>query len=131
MAEQNIVGPKKKRAKYEVIVLVVVIVAAVIVGYGVYSARAKAEKSKLMISELEQVRSAIITYKTLNKTNPPDLTSLTKMTYTFAPGERPKTYLANIPTNKKGQLIDPFGNPYKYELDNGWVYSTTANYKGW
>lgn len=125
------VMPKKTRAKYEVVVLVVVIIAAIVVGFGIYSARNKAEKGKLMLSELEQIRSALITYKTLNKSNPTDLASLTKMTYTFAPGEAPKQYLSNIPTNSKGELVDPFGKPYKFDTAKGWVYSSTEGYANW
>lgn len=132
MEGQELNRPKKARKKYEVVILLVVIVAAVVVAFGIYSARGKTQRSELMMSELEQIRSSIITYKTLNKSNPPDLVSLTKMTYTFAPGEEPRPYLTkDISTNAKGELVDPFGNPYNYNEAKGWVYSSTKEYKNW
>ncbi len=131
MEGQEVGKPKKTRARYEVIIILIVILAGAVVAFGINRAQSKAEKGNLLISELEQIRSAVTMYKTLNKSNPPDLVSLTKMSYTFAPGEAPKNYLANIKENKKGQLIDPFGNPYKYDTKSGWVSCMTEGYSKW
>lgn len=131
MEGQEVVKSKKSRAKYEVVIILLVIIAAVVVAFGISRAQSKAEKSKLMISELEQMRAAITTYVTLNKTTPPDLVDLTKMTYSFAPGDQAKNYLSNIKVGKDGELVDPFGNPYKYDSKTGWVSSSTKGYDKW
>lgn len=131
MENQEVGKPKKSRAKYEVIILLVVIAAALVAGVSIYKMRVKADKSKLLLSELEQMRSAITTYKTLNKVLPPDLEGLVKLTYSFTSTESPKPYLPNAKLNPAGKLVDPFGNVYKYDVAKGWVSSSTTGYTDW
>lgn len=131
MEGQEVVTAKKKRAKYEVIIIVLVIIAAVLVAMGISRAQSKAKDGKVMIAELSQMRAAITTYLALNKTNPPDLASLTKLKYSFAPGEAERAYLANIKVGKAGELVDPFGSPYKYDAKTGRVVSMTKGYANW
>lgn len=121
----------KGRAAYEWIIIVILIVASLAVGFGIYHAKDKAQKGELMVSELEQLRAVIQLYKLVNQNNPPDLTTLTKMKYAFAPTEQPKSYLSNIKAGKDGRLVDPFGNPYKYDPKEAWVYSSTNGYASW
>lgn len=131
MEGQEVVKVKKKRAKYEVVIILLVIVAAVVIAFGISRAQSKAEKGKLLITEIEQIRAAITTYVTLNKTNPSDLASLTKMAYNFSPGEAPRTYLANVKLDDKGKIVDPFGNPYEYDSKSGRVASATKGFEKW
>jgi len=131
MEGQEVTKPKKGRAKYEVIIVVVLIVVAVVAGLALSKMRGKVDNDRLLMSELEQMRSAITMYKMINKTNPPSLEGLVKQTYTFKPGDTPKPYLPNIKPGKNGKFIDPFGNPYKYDVAKGWVLSTTPKYANW
>lgn len=128
MEGQEVVKPKKNRAKYEVLVILIVVVAAVVAGIMLHRGKSDLNNGKLLQAQLSQLRLAITTYKTLNKVNPPDLTSLTKLTYSFEPGEAAKPYLSNMGTSKDGKLLDPFGNPYVYDASKGWVASTTPGY---
>ena len=131
MEGNEVVRTKKSRAKYEVVILLIVIVAALIAGFGIYKARSGVDKGKLLMTELEQIRSAITTYKTLNKVNPPTIEDLTKLTYSFSPNEKPRPYLSDIAVNREEKPVDPFGNPYKYDVSKGWVTSSTKGYAEW
>jgi len=131
MDDHEVGRAKKKRARYEVLIILIVIVAAVIAGFGIFKERGKVDKGQLLRTELEQIRAAVSTYKALNKVNPADLESLTKLTYSFEPGEKAIPYLQNVKVDKKGQLLDPFGHVYNYNPRSGWVASTTPGYLDW
>jgi len=129
--DEQVVKTKKPRAKFEWVIIAVVLVAAIVVAFGIYGKRDNLNKSKLLISELENVRSAVQMYKTMNKANPPSLTSLTKLNYSFEPGQAGRPYLNSNAVNSKGDMVDPFGNPYKYDNKTGWVVSTTKGFEKW
>jgi hypothetical protein len=131
MDNQEMVKQKKGRAKYEWLVLLVIVVAVIAVAVGIYVSRNKTTKAEIMMSELEQMRASVMTYKTLNKTNPPNLATLTTTTYEFSPGETPRPYLSGIDAGADGALLDPFGHPYEYDANKGWVFSSTDGYQGW
>lgn len=131
MEGQGTGKPITKRAKYEWVIIILLVISAVVIGAGIYRAQDKAQKGELMVSELEQLRAVIQLYKLLQKDNPADLLSLTKMTYTFAPGEQPKAYLSNIKVGSDGRLVDPFGSAYSYDAKVGWVHSATVGYEKW
>lgn len=129
--ENQVVQKKGHRAKYEYLIIIIIIAAVAAVAVGIYAAQNKAAKGEILMSELEAMRLAVMTYKTLNKTNPPDLATLTKATYVFTPGENPRPFLTEVQTNAEGKIVDPFGNPYKYNRKEGWVKSTTSGYEHW
>ncbi|PIR17789.1 MAG: hypothetical protein COV46_02770 [Deltaproteobacteria bacterium CG11_big_fil_rev_8_21_14_0_20_49_13] len=129
--DEQVIQTKKPRAKFEWAIIAVVLVAAIVVAFGIYSKRDSVNKGKILISELDNIRSAVTMYKTLNKANPPTLEALTKLNYSFEPGQTGKAYLEKVTISTGGQLVDPFGNPYKYDSKNGWVISTTKGYDKW
>lgn len=129
--DEQVIQTKKPRAKYEWIIIAVVLVASIIIAFGIYTKRDEANKGKLLLSELANIRSAVTMYKTLNKANPPSLTALTKLNFAFEPGAAGKPYLEKVVTNIKGEVIDPFGNPYKYDNSRGWVVSQSKGYDRW
>lgn len=129
--DEQIVQTKKPRPKYEWAVLGAAFVAAIVIAFGIYTKRDAAQKGKLLISELSNIRSAVTTYKMLNKVNPPSIDDLSKLNYSFEPGEAAKPYLNKVKTNTKGEAIDPFGNPYKYDAQTGWVVSITKGFEKW
>lgn len=131
MEGQEVGSVKKSRAKYEIVIIILVILAAVVVALGISRARDKAEKGKLLLAELDQVRAAVQIYVDLNKSTPPDLASLVQKKYSFSPGETPQPYLAGATLNKEGELIDPFGNPYIYDKKTGRVSSATKDFEQW
>lgn len=124
-------GVKKPRAKYEWLIIVIVLVAGIGVTFGLLQARGKAQKSELLMRDLSQLRSAVALYKTVKKANPPSLDALVKETYNLAPGEAPKPFVSNLKLGRGNQMVDPFGNTYAYDLQKGWVHSTTKGFESW
>lgn len=129
--DEQIVQTKKPRAKYEWAIIAVALVAAVVVAFGIYTKRDATKKGQLLMSELSSIRSAVATYKMMNKVNPPSLDALTKLNYSFEPGETAKPYLSGLKSNTKGEVLDPFGNNYKYNAQTGWVASSTKGHDKW
>lgn len=129
--DEQVIQTKKPRAKFEWAIIAVVLVAAIVVAFGIYTKRDGVMKGKLLLSELDNLRTAVTMYKTLNKANPPSLEALTKLNYSFDPGHQGKPYLSKVKTNKTGNILDPFGNPYRYDNRNGWVTSNTKGFEKW
>lgn len=129
--DEQVIQSKKPRAKFEWGVIVVVLVAAIVVAFGIYSKRDEVRKGKILLSELDSIRSSVTMYKTLNKANPPSLEALAKLNYSFDVGEAGKPYIEKAKYGKDGKMIDPFGNPYKYDNQTGWVASSSKNYDKW
>ena len=129
--DEQVVKTKKPRARYEWVIIAVVLVAALVVAFGIYNKRDNLNKGKILISELENIRSAVRMYKTMNKANPPSLEALAKLNYSFEPGQPGKPYLSSGMFNSKGEALDPFGHPYKYDTKTGWVVSTSKGFEKW
>lgn len=121
----------KPRAKFEWLIIMVVLVAGVGVTVGLLRVRDRAQRGELMLQELAQLRSATALYKTVMKQNPPSLETLARETYHLSPGEAPRPFLQNIKPNPSGKIIDPFGNSYAYDLQKGWVHSTSKGFESW
>lgn len=124
-------GEARPRAKFEWLIILVVLVAGVGVTFGLMHTRGKAQKSELLMRDLSQLRSAVTLYKTVKKMNPPSLASLWKETYNLVPTEPMRPYLANLKPGHADQLMDPFGNPYAYDTQKGWVHSATKGFETW
>ena len=129
--DEQLIQTKKPRAKFEWLIIAVVLVASIVIAFGIYTKRDEARKGKMLMAELANIRSAVTMYKTLNKANPPSLAALTKLNYSFEPGQAGKPYLENVKFNKGGEVVDPFGNNYKYDNKQGWVFSGTRGYDKW
>lgn len=124
-------GKRVKRPLYEKFIIMAVVAASIFTAISVYSSESKFFKDRILMYELESMRSAVITYKLLNKSNPSDLQQLVHMKYSFSLNEKDRQYLGNVHTDKEGFPIDPFGNRYVYDRTSGWVTSTTEGYKDW
>lgn len=129
--DEQVIQTKKPRAKYEWIIIAVVLVAALVIAFGIYTKRDATKKGQILLSELSNIRSAVTMYKTLNRANPPSLEALTKLNYSFEPGQPGRPYLDKVITGKSGKIVDPFGNPYKYDNSSGWATSSSKGYDKW
>ena len=78
-----------------------------------------------MMNELAQLRDSVQIYVKLKKEMPESLAKAMREKYTF------KTPEVTAQVNEKGQPVDPFGNPYQFEVSRGWVRSTTPGYQSW
>ncbi|MFH1875129.1 MAG: hypothetical protein ABH859_08135 [Pseudomonadota bacterium] len=117
-----------QRSRLEIVLVSLLIILALTITAGYRGKCNEIENGQILIYDLAQLRSAVILYKTLNQQLPLDLPSLTKLTYEFTPGQL-RPYLNNFRFDGQGRLIDPFGTPYGYDVNKGFVYSQTHGFK--
>lgn len=86
----------------------------------------KAEQEQALLFELKQLRAAVEIYATASKVKPQDLPTALDAKFGFGQGVK-----WTVKRDDKGLPLDPFGNPYTYNTDNGWVASATPGYEKW
>lgn len=86
---------------------------------------------KAMFYQLQAIRTSVNLYKAINRRNPENLGILVMDVYSFPGEEETRKYLHGMSANEKGELLDPFGNPYSYDYVSGWVRSSTPGYEYW
>lgn len=119
------------KRNFERIVLMAVAIATVgIMGLTVRFER-QLSNQKAMFYQLQALRISVNLYKAINRVNPSNLKALMVETYRFPGEDQSRRYLQSPTTNKKGELIDPFGSPYIYDVMTGWVRSSTDGYAYW
>lgn len=118
------------RVTERVALVVVAVVAVVLVGASLRFERHMANQ-QLLYYQLLAIRTSVNLFKALNKTNPNNLSELVVTEYSFEGENMKRHYLETLPTNQKGEIIDPFGAPYHYDKATGWVRSATSGYEYW
>ncbi|MBI4211157.1 MAG: hypothetical protein HY540_00830 [Deltaproteobacteria bacterium] len=106
---------EKKRTPFEWSTLGVVLSLSMLIGIGLFRERITQHQSQLLMTELEYMRAGIVHYTLVHKQNPPSLAVLAKQ----------------LPHVADGTVIDPFGNPYRYDAKKAWVQTTTKEYAKW
>jgi len=84
--------------------------------------------------ELTNIRTAIYYFRIMNGRPPSDLAELMNKKLTGAPFDSKiiqQTFLKAFRVDKEGALLDPFFNPYLYEVGRGVVSSQTKGYESW
>jgi hypothetical protein len=91
-------------------------------------------KQRILFHELRVLRTSVNLYRAVNNHNPRSLDELATATFSF-PGENVQRKYLDYRVQKDGgkgtMLLDPFGNPYYYNAETGWVRSSTSDYKFW
>lgn len=118
------------RSTLEIVIVVVIVALVVVLSVGIYAGQNKLNKGKVLISELTAMRAGVTLYKKLNKINPPSLDVLANERYEAGDGRR-HSYLDKVHRNEESNIIDPFGQSYRYNAKSGWVQSTTKGYERW
>ena len=88
-------------------------------------------RQKTMFYQLQLMRTSVQLYKAVRHVNPPTLKTLVTEEYRFPAEPIPRRFLEYPPFDDAGQLSDPFGSPYRYDVTRGWVTSTTSGYERW
>ncbi|MFH1829268.1 MAG: hypothetical protein ABH871_00630 [Pseudomonadota bacterium] len=120
-----------QRGIFESIILLFVFItifAFMIHGYFLEQTR---YREKALHYELVLLRQAISTFDIIEKRKPISLVELALMTFQLPGDKIGKRYIDRIIINDRGEIIDPFGNPYIYNEENGWVSSSSEDYKQW
>jgi type II secretory pathway pseudopilin PulG len=116
--------------------LLVCILVSILIGTVIpyYQQLAREAKETALQTGLANIRKGIDLYRVLQGRLPADLKSLVHARYiiparedTFFSGE----YLRSQATDSTGNLVDPFGNQYRYNPLKGTVSSGTEGYETW
>ena len=120
---------KAKRSVLDFVVVGIIVALTVVMGAAIYARRTEAMQSRLMMQELAMLRSSLILYKMINHENVESLGVL--QSGRFEVEGIVHRYVDPLPVSGDGEVIDPFGNPYRYDRKRGWVSSTTAGFERW
>lgn len=82
---------------------------------------------------LVNIRGGIGLYYALQRRYPADLKSLVRRKYLLPVRDEiiSREYLIAQATDTEGNLLDPFGNRYRYDPATGDVASSTKGYESW
>lgn len=86
---------------------------------------------RALFFELQILRSSINLYKVVNRQNPPSLIALATAVYEMPGDLAAHRYLEATPMDPDGIVRDPFGAPYQYSVETGWIRSNSKGYEFW
>jgi type II secretory pathway pseudopilin PulG len=137
-------------------VIALVIIGILLIGAMTYYQRAtRVIKEYAIISELGNIRTSVLLYFIINKQYPSSLKQMMseKIILPFHPSYNAeslmsiagkelalqstgsividRSYLEKLSLDDKGNLTDPFGNPYVYDQKLGKIRSSTDGYRSW
>lgn len=98
-----------------------------------YQKLALEAKEVTLRAELVNVRSGVELYHALQRHYPADLRNLILQKYLLPVNDRiiSGDYLIAQSLDEDGNLLDPFGNRYRYDPATGQVASETKGYERW
>ncbi len=115
----------------ERIILVAVAVVTFLAMAASITFERRISNQRVMQYQLQALRGSVALFKAINGRNPKSLNELVLTQFQF-PGEETKhRYLDDPPLDREGRVVDPFGMPYAYEVNKGWVHSDTKGYGYW
>lgn len=89
-------------------------------------------RQKSLFYELQILRTSIQLFKAIEQDNPEALPELANGSYKFPNELEQRHFLEYTPNyDDKGQMCDPFGTPYVYNVKTAWVRSNTPGYEFW
>ncbi|NKE72722.1 hypothetical protein [Candidatus Manganitrophus noduliformans] len=98
-----------------------------------YQKLALEAKEVTLKTGLVNIRSGIVLYQALQRHYPTDLKSLVREKYILPVNDKiiSREYLIAQSVDTEGNLLDPFGNHYRYDPVTGQVASSTEGYESW
>ena len=120
-----------QRKWWENVLFVVVFVGMFAFVVNSYVLEQKAYKQRALYYQLMLMRQGISLFTVMEKRAPESLVELAVSSFKMPDGGVSHRYVERFPVTPEGQLLDPFGNPYKYDKKMGWVMSSTPGYEFW
>ena len=120
-----------RRGMIENVLLAVVFVSMLAFFVNSYYLEQRVYKQRALHYQLTILRQGIKMFDLVEKKYPDSLLRLATTSYGVSGEEPARFYIVNFPISSNGQLLDPFGNPYKYDAKKGWVMSSTPGYPFW
>jgi len=143
-AEARVAGSRLRDRKGLTIIdaVITICIIGVLIGVVVpkYERMAHAAQEAALKSALSNIRTSIRLFKMLNNRNPVSLNELTEKKVMIPASIGSDTYTSSIfdqkylmlnAVGRKGNIIDPFGNPFVYDFSRGEVRSSTKGYENW
>jgi hypothetical protein len=121
----------RQRSTLESFLLLIVFVAIFVFMLNTYTRDQRLQKEKSMIYELGLLRQGVVTFNLVDKRLPRNLIELASEVFNLPGDQLNHRFVDRVNVNDQGKVIDPFGNPYAYNADKGWVSSVTDKYQNW
>jgi len=121
------------RSRLESVVLIVVFAAIFVFLLNSVVMEKKVCRERELISELSQLRSGLALYLAMERVMPDNLVQLCTARYRL-PGDgmnRAFVEMQDIRVNDRGEVLDPFKNPYRYDKNRLSITTTTEGFQGW
>lgn len=113
------------RKRWYSLIGLAVAVALSITGVSIQISK-KSEKEKTLIYQLQELRQAVQIYVQVHRQKPPSLAVALDARYSFG-----HPFQWKFARDALGMPIDPFGNPFQYDTNTGWIRSITKEYESW
>lgn len=120
-----------RRGIIENVLLVAVFVAMLAFFINSYYLEQRVYKQKALHYQLTILRQGVKMYGLVERKYPDSLLKLAVTTYSMPSDKITHYFIENFPIGNNGQLLDPFGNPYVYDVKEGRVMSSTPGYSYW
>lgn len=127
-------GSEKGRSLWENLVLGALLVGMIYVAVLYYGKIAEQAKTKVLESDMRNLRLGISLYLYMNGKIPEDIRDLEKkevIEYTAGGELIKREYVKLVTKDENGYPLDPFGNRYYYNPKSGMVHPTTPGYENW
>ena len=126
---EHIMSEHKKRPIWEKIVVFSVLSLIMSVGFVFFKEDTKVQNEQALIYQLKTLRAAVQVHLKMYNEKPRNLSSLIQK---LKDGSNTvKLDWKSFKMTNKGQLFDPFNNPYEYDRETGWIRSSTRGYHEW
>lgn len=119
------------RSVLETVILLFVFVAVFAFMVNSYIMEKRVYKEKALLYELSLLRQGVSGFTMIEKRMPGNLVELATTAYRLPGDENKRRFVDRLIVNDRGDIIDPFGHPYAYNSEKGWVSSTAPGYGQW
>ena len=120
-----------QRRWWESVLLAIVFVGMLAFVVNSYVLERREFKQRALYYQLMLMRQGINLFAVMEKREPANLVELAASTYKLPENGANHRYVERLPVTPDGKVLDPFGNPYRYDRKLGWVMSTTPGYEFW
>jgi hypothetical protein len=139
-------GAARGATAFEHILTAMVVAVLVLVVAAYYQRTIRLSREVALQAELANLRTAVQLYFMLNRKFPEKLEELEQRGFLMphsgfmpdakgeivaSPAPFQLSYLEGQARDSRGQLLDPFGRPYRYNPDRGTVQAGEARYRSW
>ncbi len=126
---EHIMSEHKKRPLWEKIVVLSVFSLIMSIGFVFFKEDTKSKNEQELLYQLKTLRAGMQIHLKIYNEKPRNLSMLLQKLRDGSSAV--KLDWKGFKVTSKGQLLDPFNNPYEYDRETGWVRSSTRGYHEW